>query len=127
MRLRLTVIDSASKIEHDAVVECDPSDEVGLVVAEIARTFNTTGSAAVDGAALESDQPVRGSALRTGSVLAFGAPGPARRSGFAGAGDSTPRLRVLSGPSAGVELPLTPGSAARRPGPLQAHCLSSVT
>ena len=117
MRLRFTVTDSASNLEHDVVVDCEATAEAGQVMAEVARTLGTAGPASVDGRAVQQTHPV-GSALRTGAVLAFGRPAHPRWSGFSGADADELRLRVLSGPSAGVEIALPrdqPVSVGRAP------------
>ena len=102
--MRLTVEDDATGVRSDVHVDCEPSDQVGDVLAVIGTILPVHGHPAVDGGPLRLDQPVAASPLRHGSVLHYG-----RRPQLAPARPAQLVLRVLSGAAAGTELPLVPG------------------
>jgi S-DNA-T family DNA segregation ATPase FtsK/SpoIIIE len=103
--MRLTVEDDATGIRSDVHVHCAPSHQVGDVVAAIGAALPVHGTPVVDGAPLPLDGPVAGSPLREGCVLRYGRP-----PGQVPPPEPPLVLRVVSGPAAGTELPLVPGS-----------------
>lgn len=104
MRIRLTAYDTATAYTHDLVVSCHPDDPVDDVLAEIRSVFPNQEPAYLDGTPLPSGSPVADSALRDGAVLSFGRPLQVRATPGA-----QKLLRVLSGPSAGLEVAIPPG------------------
>jgi S-DNA-T family DNA segregation ATPase FtsK/SpoIIIE len=103
--MRLTVEDDATGVMSDVHVDCEPSDRVADVLAMISAALPVHGTPVVNGDLAPPEQPVAGSPLREGSVLHFGREPqtvPARPA-------AQLVLRVVSGASAGTELPLLPG------------------
>ncbi|MCE3552386.1 FHA domain-containing protein [Pseudonocardia sp. RS11V-5] len=106
MHYRLTVSDGATGIRSDVVVECEPTDPVGVVLDLVAGVLPVRGAPTVSGAFLDPSAAVAVSALREGAVLAYGPPAAGAPDPFGTAPGREARLRVVAGPSAGLMVPV---------------------
>lgn len=100
---RLTVRDGAT--DKDVEVTAEPSSSVAALIESLPVAVN--GRACYVGQApLNPRASVGDSPLIPGAVLSIGRPGPVTR---AVTGDEVGRLRVMSGPDAGLSVALGPG------------------
>lgn len=112
MRVRITVNSPAVQVATDVVVECASDDRLGDVVDRITGELNLPVPVTIDGASINTVEPVAGSLLRAGATMLCGQPVlPECGQPWLRAQPAPPAagllLRVESGPDAGVELALT--------------------
>lgn len=107
MHYRLTVSDSNTGIRSDVVVECAPTDPVGVVLDLISSVLPVRGMPTTAGQPLDSTVEVAHSALREGALLVYGGARGAEADPFTDAPTAGTRLRVVTGPSAGAVVPVS--------------------
>jgi S-DNA-T family DNA segregation ATPase FtsK/SpoIIIE len=99
----LTVRDGATDV--DVEVDAAPDSSVGALIGSLPAAVN--GRACYVGQSpLNPRGSVGGSPLMPGAIVSVGGPGPTTRTVT---GDEVGKLRVVSGPDAGLTVPLGPG------------------